>query len=320
MGRSWQGAVTLAGAGLGLAIWLAAALPPTAPAAAGPADPGPDPCADGITDLPGTIQVCTTITGSVGATVTLYTTRLTIAASTYGIPGIGGETIITHTVGGQAFYHGMAPHLDWTVSILEDVLPPGVRLDGAPTRQRVRVGAAVTFQFVCDAPPCDLPVPSATPFVRPTREGTITPEPSETPLDPPTETPEPSPTPDPAASPTPLDTPVDPGTATASPTPIDTPGEPPTASPTALVTPEATASGSPTPIDTPTEPPASASPSPGPTGSTPAPSATLDPAAATATAAAAGPSPTPGPEPSATSGPPARPWRVYLPIGERRRR
>jgi hypothetical protein len=137
-------------------------LPASLPAV--PLQPVGNPCADGIADKPGTMQVCTMITGSVGMTYTLFTAPLQLAALTI-IDAIGSEGHFTTTVGGMAFYHGLSPNLDWDIAMQASNYPPGVRLLGGLFINDVRVGKAVTFRFVCDIPPCDQPAPTNTPTV-----------------------------------------------------------------------------------------------------------------------------------------------------------
>ncbi len=285
-------AVALACVLCGGAVLSVHALPATERSRRSPLDTGANPCADGVADISATIQVCTMITGSVGLTYTLLTTPLALAASTTGIPGIGPETIFTTTVGGVAFYHGMAEHLPWTISVLQQVLPPGVLLMGQPIRPNVHVGDAVTIQFVCLEPPCDRPAPTSTPFLTLTPRATATATPTVSPTDapPPTATLSPTPTPSSTVDPTP--------TPSVSPTmsPTDTTA-PPTAtrSPTAVVSPSPSATSPPTATDL--------------------ASATATPTASVAPTAQA--TITSPPSPTAGDGDPVR---LYLPYGAKARR
>lgn len=238
----------------GSVVVSAQALPETAPLA--PRQVVGNPCADGVADKPGTMQVCTMITGTLGTTYTLYTAPLQLAALTL-IDGIGSEGHFTTTVGGVAFYHGLSPILDWDIAMQAGNFPPGVRLQGGLFIDNVRVGKAVTFRFVCDVPPCDQPAatntptvtwippqfrtPSATPTLSATLTVAATPSalPTDTPTataDPPTEV---GPTTTPAALPS--DTPAPTPSSTPPTEPSSLPPPTPTRLPTETVVPLPTA-------------------------------------------------------------------------------
>lgn len=279
--RWWAVGIALA-VGMGV-VMSAQALPETAPAAA--LQPVANPCADGIADKPGTMQVCTMISGTVGMTYTLFTAPLQLVAITI-IDAIGSEGHFTTTVGGMAFYHGLAPHLDWDIAMQAHNLPPGVRLLGGLFIHDVRPGKAVTFRFVCDIPPCDQPASTNTPTVTwiPPQFRTATPTPLVT------------------ATLTVAATPSTLPTDTLTPTGIPPTEEGPTTTPAVLPsdTPSATASPEPSAI-----PSLTASPAPSDTAS-PVPTATwtaLPTASATELPTAASPA-----------------GMVYLPFASKRRR
>jgi hypothetical protein len=249
------------------------------------------PCADGIADISGTLQVCTMIREN---SVNRVLTEPLQAVAWIQDPFTGPTAHVSDTVGGVAYIFDLQPTRPWFVSIQTWNLPPGMQLESELVLIDKYAGDAVTFQFVCVDPPCNRPAPTRTP--------------SPTAGLPPTRTPSVTPTVTLTAEATPS------ATTTASPTPTTTVSPPAAPSPsgTPTVTPTVTPTAEPTLTPSPTDlPPPSATREP-----TVAPSPTVTPTVA--------PSPTSTPTvaptalASSTSSPtPAEGADVYLPAAYR---
>lgn len=262
-----RGAVLAAAAVVLIAAW--SALPGAVVGSGENPYPEVNPCASGVSELSGTIKVCTLIREE--GVVRVYTEPRR-AMVWIQISETGPTAHVSDTVGGVAFVgEDLTQRDDWHVSIQTWNLPPGVRLESQLVFLGVTVGEARTFTFACDAPPCSGSAPTSTATVTsgptPTRSETLTPTAEATaiatatptitttetaqavtatatltstaiPTDVPTVSASPSPTPTITAEATWTEAP------TEAPTATDTPVPTPTATPAPTVTP--------TPTDAPT--------------------------------------------------------------------
>ncbi|MFN2114144.1 MAG: hypothetical protein ACK2T6_00390, partial [Anaerolineae bacterium] len=155
-----------------IAVLAAAGLLGHVPAAADVVSP----CADGVADISGTLQVCTMIREN---EVNRVLTEPLQAVAFIQDPFTGPTAHVSDTVGGTAFIFDLNANRPWSASIQTWNLPPGMELESDLVIPDVWVGDAVTFEFVCTSPPCNRPAPTRTPSptagLPPTREPSTTP-------------------------------------------------------------------------------------------------------------------------------------------------
>lgn len=126
--------------------------------------PEVNPCASGVSEISGTIKVCTLIRESGETRVYTQPRRAMVWIQ---ISETGPTAHVSDTVDGIAFVRDregipLTQRDDWYVSIQTWNLPPGVELESRLVFTRVRVNEARTFVFACLSPPCNQPAPTAT--------------------------------------------------------------------------------------------------------------------------------------------------------------